>query len=90
MDEWAEDQNQPAKVSDDGRDEGCTECSFWFLGCLRGREKWKDKAIRPNYRRVVRRDGTGTGVCDGFELDSDPHRHGRIVYNDPSNDGFVE
>ena len=30
----------------------CENCVCWFLGCLNGRKKWKDKAITPNLRCV--------------------------------------
>lgn len=68
----------------------CRECVNWFLGCLNGREKWHDKAITPNFRHEADPDGTTRMLCDAFEFDPDPHRHGRIVYNNPTNDGFVE
>jgi hypothetical protein len=68
-----------ARKSDDGRDEHCRECSNWFLGCLNGREKWKDEAITPNHRSVRIEDGTRSHVCDAFSLDPNAKRNGRVV-----------
>lgn len=64
------------------REPHCRECTAWFLGCLNGRETWKDKAIRPNFRNVTLRDGYIGGLCDAFQLDPNPNRHGRLVYDD--------
>lgn len=69
-------------MSEQIREPHCLECSNWFLGCLNGREKWKDKAITPNYRQVVLRDGTNSHLCDAFNLDPNPCRHGRVVFDD--------
>ena len=69
-----------AETTEDGRDEHCIECSNWFLGCLNGREKWKDKAVMPNHRRVQLKDGDTSFVCDAFNLHPDPERKGRVVY----------
>jgi len=67
----------------------------WFLGCLRGREKWSDEAVTPNIRfegadgRIYPYRGGGEVpkyayplrmVCDGFEADPDPNRLGRAVW----------
>lgn len=71
---------QPAQETTDGREEHCIECSSWFLGCLNGREKWKDKAITPNHRTVQLKDGEKSFVCDAFKLHPDPNRRGRAVY----------
>lgn len=30
----------------------CRRCRYWFLGCLRGRDSWHDKADTPNFRWV--------------------------------------
>jgi hypothetical protein len=68
-----------AEKAEDGRDKHCRECSNWFLGCLNGREKWKDKAITPNHRHVQLEDGTYSSVCDAFQLDPNPNRKGRVV-----------
>jgi hypothetical protein len=68
-----------AKKAEDGRDEHCLQCSEWFLGCLNGREKWKDKAITPNHRNVELEDGSTSSVCDAFQLDPNPKRNGRVV-----------
>ena len=53
---------------------GCKECTYWFLGCLRGRQEWKDKADTPNARIV-----NGRLRCDAFEWDPDEERQGRAV-----------
>ncbi len=73
----------------------CRRCVFWFLGCLRGREQWKDKPDTPNIR-FEGADGNAYPyrggkdlpkkayplrmVCDGFEADPDPERLGRAVW----------
>jgi hypothetical protein len=59
----------------------CTECVNWFLGCLNGRERWKDKAITPNWRYIRLSDGTGSTLCDAFSYHPDPRRKGRAVYD---------
>lgn len=64
------------------REAHCRECVNWFLGCLNGREKWKDKAVTPNYRRVRLQNGETGGLCDAFEWDPNPHRHGRVVWDE--------
>ena len=63
----------------DAREHHCLECASWFLGCLNGREKWKDKAIRPNLRTVTLQDGSTSQLCDAFQLDPNPKRKGRVV-----------
>lgn len=68
-----------AEKAGDGREKHCRECSAWFLGCLNGRERWKDKAIMPNLHKVRLEDGTSASVCDAFQLDPNPNRKGRIV-----------
>ena len=68
-----------AEWTEDGREKQCRECSAWFLGCLNGREKWSDKAVTPNYHRVRLQSGNTAGVCDAFQPDPNPKRHGRIV-----------
>lgn len=69
-------------LNEDTREPHCLECANWFLGCLNGREKWKDKAIMPNLRDVVLRDGSKSKLCDAFYLDPNPKRKGRAVYDD--------
>lgn len=69
----------------DEREPHCLECSCWFLGCLNGREKWKDEAIRPNFHWITLKDGTRGGLCDAFQLDPNPKRHGRVVFDDSEN-----
>ena len=64
----------------DGRVHSCRECSSWFLGCLNGREQWKDKAIMPNLRNFTLEDGTVARVCDDFTMHPDPCRKGRVVW----------
>ena len=64
------------------REHHCRECSSWLLGCLNGREKWSDKAVKPNYRTVTLRDGSSAGLCDAFNLDPNPCRQGRVVFDD--------
>jgi hypothetical protein len=71
----------PENAKTDGREHCCDECSKWFLGCLNGREKWKDEAIRPNFRWVTLEDGSRGGMCDAFELHPDPCRQGRVVWD---------
>lgn len=61
------------------RERCCRECANWFLGCLNGRERWSDKAVRPNFQNVTLKDGTVDGVCDAFFLDPNPKRKGRVV-----------
>lgn len=61
----------------------CDECVNWFLGCLNGREKWGDKAITPNKRFIPLSDGTTGMLCDAFQYDPNPHRKGRVVFDDP-------
>lgn len=73
----------------------CEKCVNWFLGCLRGREKWKDRPDTPNIRfegadgKVYAYRGGPPApesayplrvVCDGFEADPDPTRLGRVVW----------
>lgn len=61
----------------------CGECDKWFLGCLNGREKWKDPAVMPNLRTEVDEDGTVRRLCDAFEFFPMPDgelRNGRIVF----------
>lgn len=74
----------------------CRRCVYWFLGCLRGREKWSDEAVTPNIRfegadgKVYAYRGQTEEtppvayplrmVCDGFEADPDPQRLGRAVW----------
>jgi hypothetical protein len=73
----------------------CEQCVYWFLGCLRGRKKWKDKADTPNIRlegadgKVYPYSGGGPVpqaamplrmVCDGWTADPDPTRMGRAVW----------
>jgi hypothetical protein len=72
----------------------CEKCVYWFLGCLRGREKWKDAADTPNIRfegadgkvypykggKVPKKALPLRMVCDGFEADPDPTRLGRAVW----------
>lgn len=72
----------------------CQMCVKWFLGCLNGRQKWKDKAIQPNIRfegadgQSYPRFGVDPPedafplrmICDAFEQDPDPQRMGRVVY----------
>jgi len=55
----------------------CELCVHWFLGCLNGRKKWKDKAITPNQRYEGER-----MLCDAFEWDSNSERLGRAVYQE--------
>jgi hypothetical protein len=69
-------------MANQAREPHCLECSNWFLGCLNGREKWKDKAITPNFRTVTLIDGTHSTLCDAFNLDPNPYRHGRVVSDD--------
>ncbi len=71
----------------------CLECAKWFLGCLNGREKWEDKAKTPNLRYIGQSGKVYTPdeltapedeypmrmICDDFEWDPDPNRHGRVV-----------
>lgn len=68
-----------AEKAEDGREKCCENCQAWFLGCLNGREKWKDKAIQPNHRRVRREIGEIDFVCDAFQLDPNKGRKGRVV-----------
>lgn len=63
------------------REPHCLECSAWFLGCLNGRERWKDKAVQPNHRQVTLKDGTKSFLCDAFDLDPNPCRKGRAVFD---------
>lgn len=63
------------------REPHCIECVKWFLGCLNGREKWKDKAAMPNLRQVTLSDGSQSHVCDAFEFHPDPCRKGRAVWD---------
>ncbi|HUT43013.1 MAG TPA: DUF5131 family protein [Desulfobacterales bacterium] len=57
----------------------CSECSFWFLGCVHGRKEWTNKAVTPNYREVE-----GGYVCDAFRWNPCSYNHGRAV---DQNDG---
>jgi hypothetical protein len=68
-----------AEKDEDGREQHCRECANWFLGCLNGRETWKDKAITPNERSVRLEDGSIASVCDAFKLDPNKGRKGRVV-----------
>lgn len=70
---------------DKEREPECLECANWFLGCLNGREKWGDKAITPNKRYITLKDGTKGMLCDAFQLDPNPNRHGRVVFDDNEN-----
>ena len=65
---------QLKKYRDQGK-KNCPLCVCWFLGCLNGRKKWKDKAITPNLRDVGKR-----MFCDAFEWDPNPERMGRVLY----------
>lgn len=67
------------------REPHCLECVNWFLGCLNGRENWKDKAVMPNRRLVTLQNGTQEFLCDAFQFHSDPYRKGRVVYDSPQN-----
>jgi hypothetical protein len=72
----------------------CRRCVYWFLGCLRGREKWADKPDHPNIRwegadgkvypypsgESPKKAQPLRMVCDGFEADPDPTRLGRAVW----------
>lgn len=77
----------PENEAENTREHHCRECSNWFLGCLNGREEWKDEAIMPNLREVVLRDGTKAGLCDAFKLDPNPCRKGRVVFDDNDCEG---
>jgi len=59
----------------------CTECGRFFLGCLNGRKKWKDKAITPNYRDGVDSDWWGhpSSLCDAFKWSVRGNQHGVAV-----------
>lgn len=62
---------------------GSTSCKsyrFWFLGCLHGREEWKDKSVRPNFRVLNMYTPQAVGLCDAYEADPDPERQGRVLY----------
>lgn len=63
------------------RRSGCSECRFHFLGCLRGRKRWEDEAVSPNFRACDHRDyfGSPEHTCDGFEWHKDPVGHGVAV-----------
>lgn len=41
---------QQAEIDAKNPGNHCRQCVYWFLGCLRGREKWKDKPVHPNIR----------------------------------------
>lgn len=58
---------------------GCRECTYWFLGCLHGREKWHDQAVTPNKRYFANGLGEPAMRCDAFEWDHDEERRGRCV-----------
>ena len=47
----------------------CEECCHWFLGCLNGRKKWKDKTITPNLRFLDQNKAGGHDRmrCDAFD-----------------------
>lgn len=47
----------------------CDECSHWFLGCLNGRKKWRDKAKILNLRFLDKNENGGYDRmrCDEFE-----------------------
>ncbi len=66
------------------RHPGCSECSFHFLGCLRGRKKWHDKADNPNFRQSGQVDffGHPDTICDCFEWSTNTHSHGVAVEMD--------
>lgn len=57
----------------------CRECTYWFLGCLHGREKWHDKAIMPGERYFTNGLGVPAMRCDAFEWDENEDRQGRCV-----------
>jgi len=70
----------------------CRLCVNWFLGCLNGRRKWTDKAVKPNFRyagQSGREYGEHENIpaaefplrmhCDAFTRDPDPGRLGRVV-----------
>jgi len=63
------------------RQKDCDECRFCFLGCLRGRKKWADKADKPNWREAghVGFWGREEWVCDGFEWAVAGEHHGVAV-----------
>jgi len=70
----------------------CILCQSWFLGCLNGREKWKDKAVSPG-KKYIGKSGAEfepeeippdheypvRAYCDAFTWDIDPDRLGRVV-----------
>lgn len=60
---------------------GCTECRYGILGCLRGRKKWEDEPVMPNYRSLLYRDyfGRPETTCDGFEWGKNSVSHGVLV-----------
>ena len=66
------------------RKPGCSECCYSFLGCLRGRKKWHDKADMPNLREAGHLDyfGRTEQICDGFEWDIGSRNHGVAVAMD--------
>lgn len=70
----------------------CRRCANWFLGCLNGREKWADDAVRPNFRYAGQSGAEYTDydkapgadrplrrVCDAFEWHPDPEVQGRVI-----------
>lgn len=57
----------------------CRECEYWFLGCLRGRATWHDKAIRPNERDIINGLNQQATRCDAFTWDHDENRQGHCV-----------
>lgn len=57
----------------------CPECEYWFLGCLRGRAVWHDKAIMPNRRHFTNGLNERAIRCDAFTWDHDEDRAGRCV-----------
>lgn len=71
----------------------CRLCVNWFLGCLNGREQWKDKAITPNRRRIgcsgkeysledaiTSEEYPVRMMCDDFRWDPNEERLGRAVW----------
>jgi protein gp37 len=60
---------------------GCSECRYFFVGCLHGRKKWKDEAVTPNYRTCEHRSyfGHEEYICDSFKWHKDSVGHGVAV-----------
>jgi len=63
------------------RQQACSECRSFFLGCLRGRNEWKDEPVTPNFRATGKVDWwhRPDHVCDGFRWNPRGDQHGVAV-----------